>query len=201
MGRRSDARERLLTAADQLFRNRGFLSVGVAELCSEAGVNKGSFYHFFPSKRSLLLEVVEAAWDETGMLRQWEAEPPHRPVDALRSFLEELFAFHYADQEASGRVRGSLLANLSLELAPQDPEVGDKVNELLSREIGAFEALISDALDLGQVSLGSPLHAAQALVGSLHGLLMLARARNDLSVLPDSENELLRLVGVTQPWL
>ena len=201
MGRRSDARERLLTAADQLFRNRGFSSVGVAELCSEAGVNKGSFYHFFPSKRSLLLEVVEAAWDETGMLRQWEAEPPHRPVDALRSFLEELFAFHYADQESSGRVRGSLLANLSLELGPQDPEVGDKVNELLSRETRTFEALISDALDQGQVSLGSPLQAAQALVACLHGLLMLARARNDLSVLPDSESELLRLVGVTQPWL
>ena len=201
MGRRSDARERLLTAADQLFRNRGFSSVGVAELCAEAGVNKGSFYHFFPSKRSLLLEVVEAAWDETGMLRQWEAEPPHRPVDALRSFFEELFAFHYADQESSGRVRGSLLANLSLELGPQDPEVGDKVNELLSRETRAFEALISDALDRGQVSLGSPLHAAEALVGCLHGLLMLARARNDLSVLPDAENELLRLAGVTQPWL
>ena len=201
MGRRSDARERLLTAADQLFRNRGFSSVGVAELCAEAGVNKGSFYHFFPSKRSLLLEVVEAAWDETGMFRQWEAEPPHRPVDALRSFLEELFAFHYADQESSGRVRGSLLANLSLELGSQEPEVGEKVNELLSRETHAFEALISDALDRGQVSLGSPLQAAQALVGCLHGLLMLARIRNDLSVLPDSENELLRLVGVAQPWL
>ena len=201
MGRHSDARERLLVSADQLFRDRGFGSVGVAELCSGAGVNKGSFCHFFPSKRSLLLEVLDATWDETGMLRLWEAEPPHRPVDALRRFFEELFAFHYADQESNGRVRGSLLANLALEIGPQDSEVGETISTLLARETRAFELLIADALDRGEVSLGSPGHAAQALVGCLHGLLMLARARNDLSVLPQSENELLRLVGVTQPWL
>ena len=106
MGRQSDAKARLLDTADSLFRDRGFAAVGVAELCSTAKVNKGSFYHYFPSKRALLLEVIDAAWDETGMLVGLEKQIPHRPVDQLRRFLEELFAFHYADKESTGGVRG-----------------------------------------------------------------------------------------------
>ena len=201
MGRRSDAKERLLTGAESLFRDRGFGSVGVAEICKLAGVNKGSFYHFFSSKRELLLEVVESAWDETGILRHWEREIPHRPVEHLQRYLEELFAVHYADKEANGRVRGSLIANVALELGSSEPEVGKKLDELLRRETAIFETLLVEAQDRGEVSLGNTRFAAQALVASLHGLLMLAKVRNDLSVLPDAENELLRLVGVTQPYL
>ena len=89
MGRNSDARDRLLAAADTLFRDRGFSAIGVAEICSVADVNKGSFYHFFESKQALLLEVIEASWDETGMLASWETPPPVSPVEQLRQFLQE----------------------------------------------------------------------------------------------------------------
>ena len=201
MGRQSDAKARLLDTADSLFRDRGFAAVGVAELCSTAKVNKGSFYHYFPSKRALLLDVIDAAWDETGMLVGWEKQIPHRPVDQLRRFLEELFAFHYADKELTGGVRGSLLSNLAHELGTRDAEIAKKLAELFERETAAFESLLTEALDRGEVSLGHPRQAAESLVGCIHGLLMLAKVRNDLSVLPQSENELLRLSGVVQPWL
>ena len=201
MGRQSDAKDRLLDTADSLFRDRGFSAVGVAELCAAAQVNKGSFYHYFPSKQALLLEVIDAAWDETGMLVEWETETPHRPVDQLRRFLEELFAFHYADKESAGGVRGSLLSNLAHELGTRDAEISKKLGELFERETAAFESLLTEAIDRGEVSLGHPRQAAESLVGCIHGLLMLAKVRNDLSVLPQSENELLRLSGVVQPWL
>ena len=201
MGRQSNAKDRLLDAADSLFRDRGFSAVGVAELCSVAQVNKGSFYHYFPSKQALLLEVIDAAWDETGMLVEWEGQVPRHPVDQLRRFLEELFAFHYADKESAGEVRGSLLSNLAHELGTHDAEISKKLGELFERETAAFESLLAEAIDRGEVSLGHPRQAAESLVGCIHGLLMLAKVRNDLSVLPQSENELLRLSGVVQPWL
>ena len=132
------------------------------------------------------------------MLRQWEHEAPLHPVGQFRRFLEELFAFHFADQESHGHVRGSLLANVALEVGARDPVVTKKLNGLLMRETSAFESLLVKALDHGEVSLGNPRYAAQTLVGCLHGLLMLARIRNDLSILPQAENELLRLVGILQ---
>ena len=201
MGRTSNARNRLLGAANTLFRDRGFSAIGVAEICSVADVNKGSFYHFFPSKKALLLEVVESAWDETGMLASWETTPPQRPVEQLRQFLEEFYAVHYADKESYGCVRGSLLSNISHEVATSDTEITEKLTALFSRETSAFESLLTAAVDRGEVSVGNPRSAAEALVGCLHGLIMLAKVRNDLSVLPQSEAEIFRLAGVIQQWL
>lgn len=60
MGRTSDAKDRLIAAAMELMYARGYTAVGVQEICDRAGVNKGSFYHFFPSKQALVLAVIEA---------------------------------------------------------------------------------------------------------------------------------------------
>jgi AcrR family transcriptional regulator len=37
---------------------RGCTAVGVDESCRQAGVHKGSFSHFFPSKQALILAVL-----------------------------------------------------------------------------------------------------------------------------------------------
>lgn len=197
MGRRSDARARLITSGSNLFRERGFSAVGVAQLCEAAGVNKGSFYHFFPSKRELLLEVIDRAWDETGMLSSWEETPPTRPIDELRQYLQELFAQHFADRESSGRVRGVLLASVALELGSHDQVVADRIGGLLDREVGAFAILLARAEALGEVTLENPHRSARTMVACLQGLLMLAKVKNDLQVLPSSEGDLLRLAGVS----
>lgn len=197
MGRRSDARDRLIATASELFRERGFASVGVAQLCEAAGVNKGSFYHFFASKRELLLEVIAGAWDETGMLSVWEQAQLDDPMDQLRQYLEELFARHYADLESRGHVQGSLLANMAFELGSRDPVVARRIDALLEREVGAFTRLLDRANVLGDASLDNPRASAQAIVACLNGLVMLAKVRNDLRVLPGSEDQLLRLAGAS----
>lgn len=55
----SDARERILTAAYDLFLQRGVRAVGVNELISTAGVAKATFYAHFPSKEDLVLAFLE----------------------------------------------------------------------------------------------------------------------------------------------
>ena len=134
------------------------------------------------------------------MLASWETTPPVRPVEQLRQFLQELFAIHYADKESHGSVRGSLLSNISHEIASSDTEITAKLTDLFSRETSAFEVLLTSAVDRGEVSVGHPRGAAEALVGCLHGLIMLAKVKNDLSVLPQSEAEIFRLAGVIQQW-
>jgi TetR/AcrR family transcriptional repressor of nem operon len=66
MGRKSDAHQRILEAGTALFQQRAYASIGVAEICAAAGVPKGSFYHFFPSKQALALEVQTTALKGTG---------------------------------------------------------------------------------------------------------------------------------------
>jgi TetR/AcrR family transcriptional repressor of nem operon len=81
MGRTSDARDRLIESGQGLMHERGFTAVGVSEVCAHAGVNKGSFYHFFPSKQELALAVIARYAEEAD--RMFEAAtilPSHGAV-------------------------------------------------------------------------------------------------------------------------
>lgn len=61
----TDAREKLLAAAYQLFSRHGVRAVGVDRIIAEAGVSKMSFYHHFRSKDDLVLAFLsqrEQVW-------------------------------------------------------------------------------------------------------------------------------------------
>src|SRR6185436_13028677 len=59
MSKPSETRDRLIESARYLFWERGFAGASMADLLSHAGVNSGSFYHFFESKEALLRAVLE----------------------------------------------------------------------------------------------------------------------------------------------
>jgi len=53
MNAQLDTYDRILLAARELIHARSYAEVGVAAICDQAQVKKGSFYHFFPSKQAL----------------------------------------------------------------------------------------------------------------------------------------------------
>src|SRR5260370_41366197 len=52
-------RERLVTAARDLFWKQGYASTGIAQILDAADAGSGSLYYFFPTKEDLLLAVLE----------------------------------------------------------------------------------------------------------------------------------------------
>ena len=50
-------------AAAQLFRERGFEGIGLADLMKEAGLTHGGFYGHFSSKEDLIAEASARAFD------------------------------------------------------------------------------------------------------------------------------------------
>ena len=55
----NDTKQRILASARELIYSRSYSDVGVAAICTHAGVKKGSFYHFFASKQELTLEALD----------------------------------------------------------------------------------------------------------------------------------------------
>src|SRR5262245_1093285 len=103
MGRTSDARERLIEEACRLFHSRSYESVGVQELCEAAEINKGSFYHFFPSKEDLLAAVIDAQWQTT---RSEVLDPALADDVAPLARIERMFALLTRAQRGAKRERG-----------------------------------------------------------------------------------------------
>tara|TARA_R110000765_G_scaffold49757_2_gene101218 strand:- start:1578 stop:2195 length:618 start_codon:yes stop_codon:yes gene_type:complete len=58
--RQSPAKDKLIGAAVKVVREKGFHATSVDELCAEAGVTKGAFFHHFPTKTDLGIAAAEA---------------------------------------------------------------------------------------------------------------------------------------------
>src|SRR5712671_2306347 len=84
----SATRDRLIESARYLFWERGFAGTSMADLLSHAGVNSGSFYHFFDSKEALLRAVLE---EYLVMLRPYVVDPAFRetsdPIERIFAIL------------------------------------------------------------------------------------------------------------------
>jgi tetracycline repressor-like protein len=50
----SPSRASIIEASRELMLKRSYAATSVDEICSKAGVSKGSFYHFFESKEDLI---------------------------------------------------------------------------------------------------------------------------------------------------
>jgi AcrR family transcriptional regulator len=62
--RSEETRGKILEAAIKLFSDRGFSAASVDDICAEAGVSKGAFYHHFESKQGLFLALLDG-WLKT----------------------------------------------------------------------------------------------------------------------------------------
>jgi TetR/AcrR family transcriptional repressor of nem operon len=107
-----DVRRRLLEAGLDLVYARGFAASGVKDITDAAGVPKGSFYAYFPSKEAFSAAILEYYWSDV--------EARLVPILAADGPAQERIArfFHaLADEhEARDFLLGCLIGNLSLEL-------------------------------------------------------------------------------------
>jgi TetR/AcrR family transcriptional regulator, transcriptional repressor for nem operon len=151
-------RAHVVETASQLFRERGFDGVGVADLMAAAGFTHGGFYKHFGSKADLMAESMACGIAQTTALTEG--------VDASK------FVRHYLSREhRDGRATGCTMAALGGDAARQSESVrvafADGVEHLvaaLSQQNGASDAA-GDAKARGRI-LDVLAHAVGALVMS-----------------------------------
>ncbi|MEU4067428.1 TetR/AcrR family transcriptional regulator [Streptomyces wedmorensis] len=179
MGRTSDARERILSAAETLMLSRGYAALGVAEICAAAGVPKGSFYYFFASKEELALAVVDEHW--TARRAEWDRAlaPDVPPLARLRRLYESTGDGLRADREGCGVVTGCLLGNLALEMSTRTESVRARLREVFDEQVSLVEGTVAEARDRGEVTVADAGAAARALVAQLEGQVLFAKLYDD----------------------
>lgn len=63
--KKQENHDRIVAIAAEMFRERGFDGVGVADLMKEAGLTHGGFYNHFASKEALIAEAATKGFVET----------------------------------------------------------------------------------------------------------------------------------------
>jgi len=117
MGKTLKTRDRLIESARYLFWERGFAGTSMADLLSHAGVNSGSFYHFFESKEALLRAVLETY---VVALRPMVVDPAYAQTEEPVGRIFAILA-GYRERILTTQCRyGCPIGRLALEIDPEN---------------------------------------------------------------------------------
>lgn len=75
-----ERREQLLVCAAELFAERGYAATRIVDICEAAGVAKGLFYWYFPTKEALFADLVR---EMRAKLRRAQAAAMDPAADSL----------------------------------------------------------------------------------------------------------------------
>ena len=181
--RDTTTKDRLIESAAHVLHQRSYGSVGVDELCERAGVRKGSFYHFFESKRDLALAVLEAHWDgfERHVLRP--AREAERPLDRIALVFEYAIATVERTRKDEGHVLGCPFGNLAAELSTIEPEIRGRIAEIFIRLARFFEDALAAAVVAGDLGETDVARAASALVAYYEGVILLGKTAGETQLM------------------
>jgi TetR/AcrR family transcriptional repressor of nem operon len=146
-----DVHRRLLAAGLELVHAQGFAASGVKDITEKAGVPKGSFYAYFPSKEAFAAAILRHYWAdiEARILPILDTAGP--AADRITRFFHALADEH----EATDFLLGCLVGNMSLELGASSDLVRAELVDILDR----WDAALAECVRSGGV--GSHLDAGQ----------------------------------------
>jgi len=130
------SRERILDAAERLLSERGFSGTGIAAISRESGLPASSIYWFFANKQDLTAAVIERAAD-----RWFEAFESGTQGDDpdFQHFLGR--ALEQSGSRLPDFARLQVL--LALERGESDPELRERLRELLERGYALVEGVLA----------------------------------------------------------
>lgn len=192
---RHESKTRLLDAAMQVIRSRGYTATRLEDVCEVAGLTKGSFFHHFKGKEDLALATI-AYWNE--VTEGAFAAAPHRgladPVDRLLGYVNLRKAM----------LRGELpdftclIGTMVQEVYDTHPAIRDAGERSLAAHAAVLEADIAEALAARGVETGGSAGGlARHMIAVIQGSFILAKARREPGVVGESLDHLdryLRLV-------
>ena len=180
----NDTQQRILDSAKELIYSRSYADVGVAAICEHAGVKKGSFYHFYPSKQELTLAVIDTFYLEfkEQMLEKALADdiPPLSRLDRMAQLA---FEFQQHMHLSTGHVLGCPFGNLVSELATQDETIRIRIEQIFTNLQLSFRKILSEAVANGDVQNINIDSTAQAMIAYFEGVMLLAKSQNNTAVI------------------
>ena len=171
-------RDQALQQATAVFWRQGFLGTSIRDLSFATGLNPGSLYGAFDSKRGIFLAALETYFTELRVQVNGILGADGPPLTRVHKFFEELIKDAASDPEA----RGCLLVNTLLETPTRDDEINRRLNEMFEDIEAQFAAVLEEARRQGSLRSDSePQALARFLVTVVYGLRVYNRRHPGLA--------------------
>lgn len=163
-------RQRLVDAAWRRLATSGYHETTVDDVCDEAGVSKGAFYGYFPTKQDLFLALLD---EETEALNRVATDLAGRDLsgaERVRRFTQAML--RVGDDPGRVQLRADLWSALA-----GDPVIRDRFAEAVEARRAVLREWITRSIRAGDLGLDE--QRANALASILIALadgLMLHRA-------------------------
>lgn len=184
--RKAEVRGRILEAALELFRERGFAEAKVADICERADVAHKTFFNHFPAKQDLVRQIAQHAIGELLVDIETARKQGRNTADRLERF--------FTGMAQRSLEAGPMFREVVTELVHVVHESGSR-SEQARRLHDAFAAIVSDGLAAGDVTRR---HGAETLTEMILGayyVLIFNYANLDDFPLADQATAVARFLG------
>ena len=174
-------RARILECAAELIYAKGVHATNNEQLRRAAGVSGSQLNHYFPTKESLVLAVIEWQAERVLTFHRSERFSRFESIEALREWAGFYIAYEHSYQE------GCSLGSLASEIIKTDLDVRADLAEAFDQWRGVFREGLERMQGLGRLSAeADPTQLANLLLSAYQGGVLLAQVARDIAPLKDA---------------
>ena len=181
----------VLEAAMNVFWAKGYDETSMSDLTSAMGINKGSLYNAFGSKKALFIAALKKYDEEKRRQILGKLSEMHDPAQAIATLFDGMIQQCIEGPE----YKGCFLINTSLKLSHHDKEVQVIVKEGLRKTEQFFEDCLNRIKERDKTtSIEDSKHTAKILTTLVVGFRVLSRGVFDEASLRAIKKEALQLI-------
>ncbi|SLJ48704.1 TetR/AcrR family transcriptional regulator [Mycobacteroides abscessus] len=174
-------RARILEQAAELIHTKGVAATNNEQLRRVTGISGSQLNHYFPTKESLVMAVIE--WQTEQVMRFYGSEQfaGFDTIEALRSWVD-----YYVTHESAYR-DGCALGSLASQIIKSDLQVHDELARAFDQWRNIFRDGLRRMQSLGRLSAtADPTQLADLLLSAFQGGMLLTQVQRDVTPLKNA---------------
>ncbi|NOS07355.1 TetR family transcriptional regulator C-terminal domain-containing protein [Mycobacteroides abscessus] len=174
-------RVRILEQAAELIHTKGVAATNNEQLRRVTGISGSQLNHYFPTKESLVMAVIE--WQTEQVMRFYGSEQfaGFDTIEALRSWVD-----YYVTHESAYR-DGCTLGSLASQIIKSDLQVHDELARAFDQWRNIFRDRLRRMQSLGRLSAtADPTQLADLLLSAFQGGMLLTQVQRDVTPLKNA---------------
>ncbi|TVR77567.1 MAG: TetR/AcrR family transcriptional regulator [Chitinophagaceae bacterium] len=182
MPRQKVSREFILHQSLKIFRQKSFYNTTTSDIAAACGLQKGSLYHYFPSKEAIMIEVINYVHDffskEIFVHAYNEKLGAKQRLEYIIDLTEDIFI---------GPDGGDVMGNIGVETARVVPEFAAPIRSFFIDWKNALSFIFKSEYDEEIAA-----EYAEQSVAEIEGSILMMRIFNDPEILKRTHTRVLK---------